>query len=228
VEDLHAPEPRSESAICGQLAELGVATVYEASGRKGLVDIPLQALIQGSRVAGPARTANCGQGDNRAVHEAVASLQPGEVLVLTMQDPAPVALVGELLITQAMKQGAAAVLVDAAVRDVEELRALGLPVWTRWLRARGATKTERGEVNVPVVVGGTRIEPGDLLVLDADGAVAVSERRVDEVLAASVARREKEEALRRRYSAGALSYDLYGMRQEDESAGSVGLEAVHE
>lgn len=221
MENSRTPNTQPESEICSQFADLGVATVYEASGRHGLIDIPLEPLIPGSRIAGPARTVNCGQGDNRAVHEAVASVLPGEVLVLTMPDPAPVALVGDLLATQAIKQGAAAMLVDAAVRDVEELQALGLPVWTRWTRARGATKTERGEVNAPVVVGGTRIEPGDLVILDTDGAVAVAGSRVSEVLNASLARRDKEEALRRRYETGVLSYDMYGMRQEDQAAHTV-------
>lgn len=221
MEHSHIQNTPPQSVIYGQLAELGVATVYEASGRQGLIEIPLKPLIPGSRIAGPVRTVNCGQGDNRAVHEAVASVLPGEVLVLTMPDPAPVALIGDLLATQAKKQGAAAVLVDAAVRDAEELQALGLPIWTRWVGARGATKTQRGEVNAPVTVGGIRIEAGDLLILDADGAVAVPVRRVEEVLAASLARREKEEALRRRYEAGDLSYDLYGMRHEDSSADSV-------
>jgi 4-hydroxy-4-methyl-2-oxoglutarate aldolase len=221
VENSHTPNTQPESEICSQLADLGVATVYEASGRQGLIDIPLKPLIPGSRIAGPARTVNCGQGDNRAVHEAIASELPGEVLVLTMPDPAPVALIGELLATQAKQHGAAAMLVDAAVRDVEELQALGLPIWTRWTRARGATKTQRGEVNAPIVIGGTRIEPGDFVILDTDGAVAVAESRVSEVLNASLARRDKEEALRGRYETGALSYDMYGMRQEDQAADTV-------
>lgn len=227
MENSRTPNTRPGSEVCRQLADLGVATVYEASGRQGLIDIPLKPLIPGSRIAGPARTVNCGQGDNRAVHEAVASVLPGEVLVLTMPHPAPVALIGELLATQAKQHDAAAMLVDAAVRDVEELQALGLPIWTRWTRARGATKIRRGEVNASIVIGGTRIEPGDLVILDTDGAVAVSKSNVGEVLNASLARRDKEEALRRRYESGALSYDMYGMRQEDQTAdtGLVGTQA---
>src|SRR3954452_15733738 len=100
------------------------------------------------------------------VHAAMDRLQPGEVLVLTMPDPAPVALLGELLGTQAHARGAAGVLVDAAVRDVEELAALGLPVWARWVRVRGADKAQVGALDVPVEVGGARIRPGDVVVLD--------------------------------------------------------------
>src|SRR3954447_23309638 len=112
-----------------ELARLGAATVYEASGRQGLVDAELHQLVPGSRACGPARIARCGQDDNLMVHAVMASLQPREVLVLTMPEPAPVALLGDLLATQAQVHGAAAILVDAAVRDREELP---LPVWARW------------------------------------------------------------------------------------------------
>jgi 4-hydroxy-4-methyl-2-oxoglutarate aldolase len=200
------------SALHDELARLGTATVYEASGREGLIDADLQQVIPGSRACGPARTVRCGQNDNLMVHAAMDRAQPGDVLVLTMPLPEPVALVGELLLTQAKVRGVAAVLVDAAVRDVEELRELGLPVWTRWVRATGATKVEVGALDEPVGVGGARIEPGDLVVLDADGAVVVARGRAEEVLEASRERAERERAKRARLEAGELSYDLDGLR----------------
>jgi 4-hydroxy-4-methyl-2-oxoglutarate aldolase len=202
-----------------ELAELGSATVYEASGREGLVDLDLHQVIPGSRAAGPARIARCGQGDNLMVHAVMDRAQPGEVLVLTMPDPQPVALIGELLVTQAKGRGVAALLVDAAVRDVTELRELGVPVWARWIRVRGATKTEVGELDVPVELGGATIEPGDTLVLDEDGVVVVSRDRVDEVLAASRERLEMERAKRAKLEAGELSYDLDGLRARVEGDG---------
>lgn len=202
-----------------ELARLGVATIYEASGRSGLVDIPLTQIVPGSRVAGPARTVLCGQDDNLMVHAVLAEVQPGDVLVLTMPDPAPVALVGELLATQAMVHKAAGILVDASVRDVAELRELGLPIWARFIRVRGATKTKVGAINSPVTVGGATIAPGDWVVLDEDGAVVVSRERVAEVLAASRARAEREASLRGKLQAGALSYDLHGLRAVVEGSG---------
>ena len=199
-----------------ELAELGSATVYEASGREGLIDLDLQQVIAGSRAAGPARIARCGQGDNLMVHAVMDRAQPGDVLVLTMPDPEPVALIGELLVTQAKQRGVAALLVDAAVRDVAELRDLGVPVWARWIRVRGATKTEVGELDVPVDVGGATINPGDALVLDDDGVVAVRRERLDEVLAASRERLENERVKRAKLQAGDLSYDLDGLRARVE------------
>ena len=195
-----------------ELAELGSATVYEASGRQGLVDAAFHQVIPGSRVAGPARTVRCGQDDNLMVHAVMASIEPGEVVVLTMPEPRPVALVGELLATQAAGRGAAALLIDASIRDVEELRALGLPIWARWIRIRGATKTEPGTIGEPVEVGGCRIENGDGVVLDADGAAVVPRVRIDEVLEASRTRAKKERVKRAKLEAGELSYDLDGLR----------------
>jgi 4-hydroxy-4-methyl-2-oxoglutarate aldolase len=195
-----------------ELARLGTATVYEASGRRGLIDAPLIQVVPGSRAAGPARTVRCGQDDNLMVHAAMVRLRAGEVLVLTMPAPAPVALVGDLLATQAKVHGAAAILVDASVRDVEELAELGLPIWARYVRVRGADKATVGALDVAVEVGGATIRPGDVVVLDADGAAVVEHERVDEVLEGSRAREEAERVKRAKLQEGALSYDLDGLR----------------
>jgi 4-hydroxy-4-methyl-2-oxoglutarate aldolase len=208
------------SALTDALARLGAATVYEASGREGLVDAALIQVVPGSRACGPARIARCGQDDNLMVHAAMAALEPGEVLVLMMPEPAPVALVGDLLATQAQVHGAAAILCDAAVRDREELEALGLPIWARWVRSRGATKDAVGALDVEVHVGGARIRPGDYIVLDADGATVVAAERADAVLAASRAREEKERVKRAKLRAGALSYELDGLRAVVEGGGA--------
>ncbi len=196
-----------------ELARLGSATVYEAGGRQGLVDVDLIQVLPGSRAAGPARSVRCGQADNLMVHAVMAEAQPGEVLVLTMPEPEPVALVGELLATQAKQRGVAAILVDAAVRDTEELRELGLPIWARWVRVRGADKSAVGAIGDPVEVGGARISLGDAVVLDADGAAVVEAAGVEDVLSAARERAERERAKRQKLEGGALSYDLDGLRE---------------
>ena len=195
-----------------RLSELGVATVYEASSREGLVDVPLVQLLPSSRAAGPARTVLCGQDDNLMVHAVIEHIQPGEVLVLGMPEPQPIALIGELLATQIKARGAAAVLVDGACRDIEELVKLGLPIWTRYVRVKGASKTKIGELDVTVTVGGAQITPGDVIVLDADGAVCIKRERAKQVLMAAEARFEREAALREKLVAGQTSYDLHGLR----------------
>ncbi|HEX6725262.1 MAG TPA: 4-carboxy-4-hydroxy-2-oxoadipate aldolase/oxaloacetate decarboxylase [Gaiella sp.] len=194
------------------VAALGVATIHEAAGRVGIVDLPLTRVVPGSRVAGPARTALCVPGDNTMVHALVAHARPGDVLVLTSAEPAPVAFVGDLLATQAQAQGVAGILVDGAVRDLDELAELGLPIWARFVRAQGATKGGVGKLDVPVVVGGAEIRPGDLVVMDGDGAVVLAADRVDEVLPVARERAVREGEVRQRYRDGELSYDLQGLR----------------
>lgn len=207
-----APE-REMSDRFAELARLGTATVHEAAGRAPVVDVPLIQVVPGSSAAGPARTVRCGQDDNLMVHAAVAEAEPGEVLVLTMPEPTPVALVGELLATQAKGRGVAAILVDAAVRDLEALRELGLPIWARHVRVRGAEKRVAGTIGEPVEVGDATICQGDVVVLDADGAVVVERERVEEVLAAALERERGERVKRAKLQAGALSYDLDGLRE---------------
>jgi 4-hydroxy-4-methyl-2-oxoglutarate aldolase len=200
-----------------ELADLGSATVYESGGRGGYVDADLIQILPASRVAGPARTVLCGQDDNLMVHAAMAEVQPGEVLVLTMPEPRPVALVGDLLATQAKAHGAAAMLVDASVRDVEQLAELDLPIWARWVRVKGAGKDVPGSIGEPVTVGGATIRNGDVLVLDADGVAVIQPDRVDDVLEASREREKKERVKRLKLQAGELSYDLDGLRERVEA-----------
>jgi 4-hydroxy-4-methyl-2-oxoglutarate aldolase len=201
------------------LAQLGVATIHEAAGRVGVINLPLIQVVPGSRVAGPARIAVCASGDNSMVHAAVAHSEPGDILILMSVDPAPVALVGELLVTQAQVQGVAGILVDGAVRDLDELSEIGLPIWTRFVRAQGATKGNVGELDVSVVIGGAEIRPGDLVVMDCDGAMALPAERIDEVLPLAQERARGEAAMRARYAAGELSYDLNGLREVVEGQG---------
>jgi 4-hydroxy-4-methyl-2-oxoglutarate aldolase len=203
--------------IYDELARLGSATVYEAGGRRGYVDADLIQVVPGSRACGPARTVACGQNDNLMVHAAMAAVQTGEVLVFTMPEPRPVALVGDLLATQAKAQGAAAILIDAAVRDAEELAELGLPIWARWVRVKGAGKDIVGSIGEPVSVGGATIRNGDVLVLDADGVAVIEHERITEVLTASRDRLERERVKRSKLQGGALSYDLDGLREKVEA-----------
>src|SRR5262249_37179298 len=124
----------------------------------------------------------------------------------------PVALVGELLATQALHRGAAALLVDASVRDVEELATMSLPIWARWVRIRGATKTKPGTIGEPVEVGGCTINQGDAVVLDGDRVAVVPGEGMDEGLPASAGGAEKGRDKRAALESGALSYDLDGLR----------------
>ena len=197
-----------------RFAELGVATTFEAAGSTGLLAGSFIRVVPGSRAAGPARTASCGAGDNLALHRALERLEPGDVLVVAVAEQRPVAVLGELIALQARTRGAAAVLVDGPVRDLDALVALGLPVWARSVSAAGPAKRVAGELDVPVEVGGVRIAPRDIVILDGDGVVVVPAGRRAEVLAAADARAAKERDLLPRLEAGELTLDLLALRAD--------------
>lgn len=200
-----------------RFAANGTATVYEASGREGLINMPLTPLHPGSRVAGRALPVMCAAGDNLMVHACIEHIAPGDVLVLSVPDSEAVALIGDLLYMQIAMRGAAGILVNAAVRDVAELRDGDVPTWTRHVRAFGATKNTKGTVGEPITLGGATVARGDIVVLDDDGAVVVSQSRYQDVLVASDERTAKEERSREAYRSGVLSLDQNGLRHLVES-----------
>ncbi len=193
------------------LARCGSATVYEASDRSGLVDAEFRPLIRGASVAGRARTVRCGQDDNLMVHVAMTRLRPGEILVVSMPEPRPVALVGDMLATQASARGAAGMLVDAAVRDGDAIAEIGVPVWARWVRISGPSRRTVGELDVPVTVGGQQIATGDVVVLDSDGVVVIPADALSRVVDAAHERHARELTRRARLAAGELSYEIDGL-----------------
>ena len=197
-------------------ARYGVSTMYDAAGRKGLIDLDLIAHLPDANVAGRARTVLCGQDDNLMVPAAIARVRPGEILVMRMPQSRPVSLLGELLATQCLARGVAAVLVDAAIRDVRAIAELGLPVWSRYVRARTASKTVVGTLDEALEMGGSVVAPGDLIVLDADGALVVPAAAAPGVVAEAGRRAAAEMEKKARYRRGELSYDLDGLRARVE------------
>ena len=193
-------------------AAYGVSTIFEAAGRSGLVDLELIAHTPEAKIAGRALTVMCGQDDNLMVPAAIARARPGDVLVMRMPEARPVSLLGELLATQCVAHGVVAVIADGAIRDVVAIRNLGLPVWSRYVRARSAAKTHVGEVGGTIELGGATIVAGDLIVADRDGVICVPAADVAGVVAAAAKRDEAEAGKRERYRAGELSYDLDGLR----------------
>ena len=186
--------------------------MFEAAGRTGLVDLDFIAHIPEAKVAGRARTVLCGQDDNLMVPAAIARAEPGDVLLVRMPESRPISLLGELLATQCLARGVVAVVVDAAIRDAVAIRELGLPVWSRFVRARSASQKGVGKLDEALEFGGTTIAFGDLIVLDGDGVLAVPATSVAEVVARAAERDAAEVVKRERYRRGELSYDLDGLR----------------
>ena len=210
--------PRAAADIVSALGMAGVATVHEAGGT-GLLDPGIRPIQEGTRVAGSAVTVSCAPGDNIMVHAAVEVIEPGDVLVVATTSPSTHGMFGELLATSVMARGCVAVVVDSGVRDVSDLRRMGLPVWSRAVHAAGTVKDTPGSVNIPVLCGGVTVGPGDVVVADDDGVVVVERNRAFDVLEAARRRLEREEEVRARLAAGELGVDFYGFRERLEEMG---------
>ncbi|MFC4948188.1 4-carboxy-4-hydroxy-2-oxoadipate aldolase/oxaloacetate decarboxylase [Pseudonocardia sp. GCM10023141] len=204
--------PRTDAEVVAGLGRFGVATVHEAQGRRGLVDPRLRPTFRPTHVAGTALTCEVAPGDNWMLHVAVEQARPGDVLVVSPTSPCGDGYFGELLATSLRAHGVLGLVIDAGVRDIAELTAMGFPVWSAAVSARGTVKQTVGNVQTPIVCGGVLIRPGDVVIADDDGVVVVDRHEAPEVLASSRAREAKEAATRDRLAAGELGLDIYGMR----------------
>ncbi|GAA0906429.1 4-carboxy-4-hydroxy-2-oxoadipate aldolase/oxaloacetate decarboxylase [Virgisporangium aurantiacum] len=197
---------RAAEETIDALRGAGVATAHEAAGRVGLLGPEIRPRQTGTAIGGSAITVSCHPGDNLMIHAAVEVCRPGDVLVVTTTSPSTDGMFGELLATSLIARGVVGLVIDAGVRDIADLRDLSFPVWSRSVHAQGTVKASPGSVNVPVVVAGRLVSPGDNVVLALPAAWGPA------VAAASAERLATEATKRAKLAGGTLGVDLYNLR----------------
>src|SRR5580698_1454014 len=217
--------PRPDIQAVKLLGELGVATIHEAQGRTGAMLPHMRPIYVSARVSGPAVTVSCHPGDNLMVHAAVEVCKPGDVLVVVTTSESSDGMFGDLLGTSCQTHGVVGLIIDAGVRDTTELTEMKFPVWAKAISAQGTVKASAGSVNVPVVCAGMLVNPGDVVVGDADGVVVVPRAAAAEVAKAGQQRIAKEEKTRERLAKGELGVEFYGLRAK---LAELGVEYVEE
>ena len=185
LSDIRRDFERVPADVVRRASQYAASILADVAGRRGTVDGRVAALAPSMRLAGPAFTIEVRPGDNLMIHAAMTMAKPGDVLVIDGKGDRTCALMGSIMINACRKLGLGGVVIDAAVRDTEELRELGFPVYAVGSNPNGPTKNVPGRINWPISCGGIAVRPGDLVVGDADGVVVIEREKAASLLDAA-------------------------------------------
>jgi regulator of RNase E activity RraA len=173
---------RVDAGVVEQAARYPASILADVAGRRGALNGRIAPLAPTMRFAGPALTVEVRPGDNLMIHAAMAIARPGDVIVVDGKGDLSSALMGEIMSQQCVALGIAAVVIDGAVRDSEAIRELGFPMYAAGLNPNGPTKFVPGRLNHPISIGGVTVNPGDLVVGDADGVTVIERAKAAAML----------------------------------------------
>jgi 4-hydroxy-4-methyl-2-oxoglutarate aldolase len=208
VKNFERPSPQ----IINKFKGFDVSTVYEAQGKIGLMEYGLMPLLNGKMICGPAVTVICHSGDNLMIHAAIEVCRPGDILVITTIGESVSGMIGELMVRSMMEQEVQGVIINAGIRDAEQIRQMGFPIWSKAIYSEGTTKIKGGWVNTHAVCRGTEVCPGDLVMADDDGVVVIKKDHLEKVSYLSDKRVLDEEKTRNRIANGELTVDIFNLR----------------
>lgn len=175
-----------------RFARLPVANVSDSMARMTAAGHTLRPMHASGGVAGVALTVKARPGDNLMLHKAIDMAVPGDVIVVDAGGDLSNALMGELMLAHAVKRGVAGFVLNGAIRDVDAFVATNLPTYAAGVTHRGPYKDGPGEINVPISLGGMIIEPGDIVIGDSDGVLAVPLAEAEAILKDTEAKQDAE------------------------------------
>ena len=183
VPDIIRDFERVPANIVKEASAFQPAILADVAGRRGAMHGRIKALSRNMKLAGTAFTVEVRPGDNLMIHAAIALAQPGDVLVIDGKGDQTAALMGTLMLSACKKRGLAGVIVDGAIRDKLEILELDFPVFSAGFNPAGPTKYVPGRINHPISAGGAVVNPGDLVVGDADGVVVIERAKAPAMMA---------------------------------------------
>jgi len=222
--------PLPDPAVVAEAAKYALADLHESlgavQGRMALMSPRMRPLLAGRRISGAAVTSYNFPGDNLMIHVALSVAERGQILVLANGGGSQGALWGDVACTFAVKKGIAGVIADGPVRDIDALREMDFPVWATSVSPSHPEKRGPGSVNVPIVVDGVLVEPGDVIVADGDGVLAIPQAHLARTLEGARQRAAREVAIRQRIKDGESLFEILNMQAAVQAAGIEQVDAT--